>query len=74
MVIYLCGTLQHEVPCHLFCYMANNEYDEEKDVVKDEGSVDKNQSQPANKGVIVVLISVPDPALILSDFKNANKK
>ncbi len=58
----------------LFCYVANNEYDEEKDVVKDEGSVDKHQSQPANKVVVVVSISVPDPALNLSDLINAHKK
>jgi hypothetical protein len=64
-VIYLYGTLQREgVLYYLFCNMANKEYDEEKDVVKDEGSVDKHQSQPAKKGVIVISISVPDPALI----------
>ncbi len=49
--------------------MANNEYDEEKDVVKDEWRVDEHQSQPANKG-----FNCFNPALILSDFKDANKK
>jgi hypothetical protein len=59
-VIYLYGTLQREgVPCHLFCYMANDEYDEEKDIVKDEGSVDEHQSQPANKAVLIVLEVFP---------------
>jgi hypothetical protein len=73
MVIYLCGKLQQEVLYHLFCYVANNEYDEEKDVVKDEGGVDEHQSQPANTAVLIVSISVPDTA-ILSDVKDVNKK
>jgi hypothetical protein len=53
--------------------MANNEYDEEKDVVKDEGSVDEHQSQPENTAVLIESISVPDTA-ILSDVKDVNKK
>ncbi len=40
--------------------MANDEYDEEKDVVKDEGSVDEHQSQPANTEVLIVSSSVHD--------------
>jgi hypothetical protein len=72
-VIYLCGKLQREMPCHLFCYVANNEYDEEKDVVKDEGSVDEHQSQPANKAVMVVSISVHDISIIFGDLKDTNK-
>jgi hypothetical protein len=54
--------------------VANNEYDKEKDVVKDEGSVDEHQSQPENTAVLIVSSSVYDISIIFRDLKDANKK